>query len=207
MNIFLNILFSILVAIVVLLILLMVPKATVIANLKKPKGEKTETSAYIYIWGGIIKLDLLASTRKKKALIEAGEIAEISLLEKLKAYYGNLPEFMPEYRRWAGRVRKTVLAKKLYVNLQFGLGDAAKTGMATGEIWAAIYGIIAFVSNIIRITEPKIQVTPNYNELMCDAEAECIIKARLYNFLIVDILWNKLFKIKENKINNKKGGD
>lgn len=52
--------------------------------------------------------------------------------------------------------------KKLRFCLEFGLSDAAKTGMAAGAIYALVYGIQARLCRSRRVKIEEVSVTPNF---------------------------------------------
>ena len=76
-----------------------------------------------------------------------------------------------------------MFAKKINLHINFGTGDAAHTGILTGAVWAGIYNVIAFISSVIRIAEPEINIIPAYNEKLCTLKAECIINTRVVNLI------------------------
>lgn len=59
-------------------------------------------------------------------------------------------------------VRLLPRIKKLRFLLEFGLSDAAKTGMVAGGIYALVYGIQARLHRSRRISFEELAVTPNF---------------------------------------------
>ena len=204
MSIFLKLLFLILVIIVLLLVIVLFTKVTVVGKFQKKKGEKSTYSLDLMFFGGLIKKDLLSIKQKhSKKHDDTKNQDDLKFFDKVKKNYKKFLDFKKAYSKNSRKIRRAICAEKIYLNVDFGVGDAAKTGIATGGVWAGIYNVISFVASIIRITEPKINVNPLYNELKCEIDSECVIKSRPVNLLIAvagfGITYLKLKKNKKEK--------
>jgi len=202
MGVFLNILFWIFAVLFLILALVLLVKVTVVFNFKKQKGEDATVALQLRFFGGLFKKNIPLDQKKDKHKDskKSKEDSDLKFFEKVKKYYSDFLTFKSVYNENSKRIRKSVYAKKINLDINFGLGDAARTGIATGYAWAGIYNVVAFVAKIIRIKEPKINITPCYNELKCDASCECIITARPVNLIITALGLYKSYK----KIINKK---
>lgn len=185
MDVFLNILFWIFAVFLLILAVTLFVKVKVIINFSKQKGDVFNISASLYLFGGLLKKQISLDKKKDNSPEDKSKKeTELKFFEKVKKYYGDFLKFKTVYKENSKRIRKTIYAEKICLDIKFGLGDAAKTGIATGCVWAGIYNVIAFISKVIRIKEPKINVTPEYNELTCTLAGECIITARPVNLII-----------------------
>ena len=193
-------------AIIALLTILLLTRVTIIANFQKENGKKSKSSAFIYFFGGILRKNLLISKPPKST----GQSEDtLSFFEEVKLYYSYFLEFIAEYKKSAVRLRRTVHAKKILLDVNFGMGDAAKTGISTGYVWSGIYTVISFIASLVRITKPQINVEPDFNQLKCDVNAEIIVKTSLISFIFLAINFRKSYanyqkiKIRINYIHNK----
>ena len=183
MDVFLTILFWIFAVFLILAALILFVRAKLVFSFKKQKGEDAVMSFQLRLFGGLIKKNISFNKKEDKPTNYQNE-KELKFFEKVKKYYNNFLDFKAVYGENSKKIRKTVYAEKIHLDISFGLGDAAKTGIATGSAWAGIYNVVAFVSKVIRIKEPNITLTPEYNEFTCNASGECIITARPVNLII-----------------------
>lgn len=170
------------------LVTILLAKITVKLNFLKHRGKKPTVSFEILIFGKPFKKQMVKmkkSRAKKQEESKEESCDDISFLKKTKLWYNNFLIFKDVYKKNSAKIRKTINATKIHFNLEFGTGDAAKTGILTGAVWAGIYNVISFISRLIRITEPKINVSPEFNQRLCSFDGECIIKARVVNLIRV----------------------
>lgn len=72
----------------------------------------------------------------------------------------------------------------LNISVDFGFGDAAITGIASGFIWNGISAIVSFVKKHIDIEgKTNIAVYPNYIESCFEANCQLVFNVRLISFL------------------------
>lgn len=199
------------------IIVILFVKTDVIVKAEKQSGQKIKLTLSLVLFGGLIKKNIsLTKDKSKKALarmhdkVPEPEAEEnIKFFEKVKKYYKSFLAFKKAYRKNSHRLYKSIYAKKIVMNVDFGMGDAASTGFLTGALWAGIYNVISFVSRIIRICEPQVQVNPDFNSEHLSLSAECIISTRLANLMFavvsIGISYFKLIRKTNKKI--KKGGD
>lgn len=203
MKIFVAVILAILAFIFLTFIFLLFTKARIYLSFGKKKEQKFKISVSLSLLGGLIKRDLPLESKgspKDKAQGEAKEKEdELKFFDKVKKHYGTFLDYKEIYEKNFHKIHRSIHAEKTELNLSFGTGDAASTGIATGAVWAGIYNVVAFVSRIIRITEPRIAVTPLYNELRCEFDGKCIISARIVNLILLMVS----IGIKIRKINKK----
>lgn len=155
-------------------------KVRIVFSFSKKSGTKSRKSFDITVCG--FSIGYKAKKKSENRLTKEDDIQsepDACFFDKVKKYYGLFLDFKDTYKKNSRKIRRTVHIDYLRLDVKFGLGEAARTGIATGGVWAGIYSVIAFVASIATLTEPKVNVVPAYNEQLCEAEAECIISARL----------------------------
>lgn len=170
------------------LVTILLAKITVKLNFLKQRGKKPTVSFEVLIFGKPFKKQMVKMKKsrvKKQEESKEESCDDISFLKKTKLWYNNFLIFKDVYKKNSTKIRKTINATKIHFNIEFGTGDAAKTGILTGAVWAGIYNVISFISRLIRITEPKVNVSPEFNQRLCSFDGECIIKARVVNLIRV----------------------
>lgn len=175
----------------VFLIILLFSKITLSFNAEKKKGKEFKTYFEVCFFGGLVKLKKSVKGKKanKKLIEDSLKKSEIvkedtSFIQKVKRAYKTFCAFKYAYKNNSGKIRKAVFAKKINLHINFGTGNAATTGILTGALWSGIYNVVSFISSVITITEPNINVIPNYNEEECSVNLKCIITSRLVNLIV-----------------------
>lgn len=170
------------------LVILLFAKIKVTLSFSKKENRKLRTRLDISVLGFKLKKEIRKAKKKKgkNQLSQKDNDKEddMSFFEKAKKYYTLFLVFKDIYKKNSRKIRRTVCFDKIWLGVEFGLGEASKTGVATGGVWAGIYNVIAFAARIFVVSEPKVEVTPLYNEQRCELEGECIISARLANLIV-----------------------
>lgn len=170
-------------------------KIRLVISISKRESGKLNAVVSIELFGGKIKKTIPLAHKKAKAAKAKTAKSEdadskLSFSQKVKKCYGSFLRIRRTWYKSKRAVRKRILAEKIYLNLSFGTGDAASTGILVGSLWGAIYNVIAFVSNFIRVTEPQICINPSYDEELLDFEFECILKVSVANIIsIISVLY------------------
>ena len=174
----------------VIIILLLFSKITLSFNAEKSKGQKLKTYFKIQFFGGLFSIKKSVKKDVKKLQKKTSDIIkedDIGFFEKVKKAYRTFCAFKYAYRNNSSKIKKAVYAKDINLHIDFGFGDAMTTGILTGVLWTGIYNVISFVSSVITIAEPNINVIPNYNQDKCSVRLECIITSRLVNLIAVAV--------------------
>lgn len=184
---------------------------------EKKDGEKVRFDAAVYLPGGIKlnntdvkkkdKTKKQNNKTKRKKTDKQTEKKE-SFSDKAKKFYKTFTELKYTYKLSKRRIRKNILCDKIFLDISLGMSDAAKTGMATGALWAAAYNITGFLSRIITIREPQISITPVFDRKHLEFKAECIFIARGVNLInIMASLGINYLKSKRKLKKQNKGGE
>lgn len=188
MKIFLFALLAVTILFFAFLVFLLFSKITVSIKAEKEHGQKLKTNLELTFGSGWLKKNINLKQKqksKKKSNPNSEEKKEddTKFIDKVKKCYKVFCGFKYAYQKNSHKVHRAVFAKKINLYINFGTGNAAHTGILTGALWAGIYNIISFVSAVITIAQPKIDVVPVYNEKKCSVVCECIINTRLVNLI------------------------
>ena len=82
-------------------------------------------------------------------------------------------------------IQKRLVLEKLNVSIEFGMEDAAKTGIATGAVWGLIYNIFALVTKIFTVNDHNFKVEPDYNNEKFLLSANGILKFKIVNIISI----------------------
>lgn len=191
-------------------------KFKICISVRKKDGKKPKTDISIYLPGGIkiTNFDNKKSKKTKKKdknnkpknKKDETKYSDKNFFEKAKNAYKLFNEIKCTYSLSKKKIKKKIVADKIILNLNFGLSDAAKTGIATGTLWACVYNILGFISKIITIGTPEINITPIFEKKYIEFESECIFTARGVNLIsIIASLGINYIKVRKN--NKNKGGE
>ncbi len=216
MSFFTLLLILILTLLIIFISVILFARLKVCITAEKKDGEKAVFDAAVYLPGGIRlsntsdkkkknkKTDKKAKPKKTEKNAEKKE----SFSDKAKKFYRAFTELKYTYKLSKRRIRKNILCDKIFLDISFGLSDAAKTGMATGAVWAAVYNITGFLSRIITLRQPEINISPVFDGKHLEFKAECIFIARGVNLInIMASLGINYLKSKRKLKKYNKGGE
>lgn len=108
-----------------------------------------------------------------------------SIFEKLLDLYKELQKVKYTCITSKDFIKKRLVLKELNVLIEFGLSDAAKTGIATGAVWATIYNVLEFLTKFVTLKNHKFNVEPDYNNEKYYASFDGIITVRIVNIISI----------------------
>lgn len=216
MSFFTLLLILILTLLIIFISVILFARLRVCITAEKKDGEKAVFDAAVYLPGGI-RLSNTSDKKKKnkktdkktkpKKTDKNAEKKE-SFSDKAKNFYRTFTELKYTYKLSKRRIRKNILCDKIFLDISFGLSDAAKTGMTTGALWAAVYNITGFLSRIITLRQPEINISPVFDGKHLEFKAECIFIARGVNLInIMASLGVNYLKSKRKLKKHNKGGE
>jgi len=191
MNIFLTVIVILLAVILIVSGACFFTKLRIKIAVTKLPGKKTDTSVILETAGGLFKKNLLKSDsaknkkQKSKKPPNQNQQTDSGIRQKFNTYYQTFCKIKYIFSLSRHRVRKNILVEKLKINIDFGLDDAAHTGIATGTVWAAVYNAVAFASQLAKLNEPEISVNPDFENEKLACNGECIIVLRLANIISI----------------------
>jgi hypothetical protein len=99
---------------------------------------------------------------------------------------------------------RKVRIKKLEWHSQFGIGDAAHTGLLTGAAWAIKGGVIGLLSQYMKLqTTPVVTITPEFNQFCSRTKLKCIFQFRIGQAILAGIQFIKYWKGGRPKLKTK----
>lgn len=124
---------------------------------------------------------------KEKKEIEKKE-GKDSFIDKAKRFKNNIGIFKNTFSASKGHIKKSVIVKNINLNIDFGLGDAAATGIATGVLWGVIYSAFSLVCHLFTVENHMFAVDPQFNKKITKINADGIIYTRLVNLIITAVV-------------------
>lgn len=191
---------------VVLLAVLLLSKIRVEVDFEKVPDSESETAVYLGFFKGKLRVlygvlengKLTRKKRKKKAVQETKKGTD--LLKKIEKYKDELLALRTVWTKSKKMIMKRVYIEKLNVSIEIGTKDAAQTGITTGSLWALVYMVIAFISEIVSICVPTVNITPNYEKEVFDAKANVTVLISILNLLLIWARYKRCnYVIEKNK--------
>ena len=90
--------------------------------------------------------------------------------------------------------KRCIVVDNISLHLEFGTGDAAQTGIATGVLNTAAYGFVAAVHQNVRLKKWSVDIIPDFKEEKFEFEFLCIGTTRLLHIIGIVIKGLKLYK-------------
>ena len=102
-----------------------------------------------------------------------------------------------DFRRF---VRKRFSLSQCELKVTFGTAEAASTAVLTGHIYSLSYNILALIDKLMYVDNPRVEVTPVFNDATFSANAQGIIRTRLAHIIATATVFAyKFLKYKRNK--------
>lgn len=124
---------------------------------------------------------------KEKKEIEKKE-GKDSFVDKAKRFKNNIGIFKNTFSASKGHIKKSVIVKNINLNIDFGLGDAAATGISTGVLWGVIYSAFSLICHLFTVENHMFAVDPQFNKKITKINADGIIYTRLVNLIITAVV-------------------
>lgn len=115
-----------------------------------------------------------------------------SFLDKAKDLKKNFDILKNTFSNSKPSIKKTINIKEINLKMDFGLSDAAITGISTGILWATLYSAFAIVTQLFTVDKHDFKINPIFNKNIFTLECNGIIYARLVNIIrtVITILKN-----------------
>lgn len=173
----------ILACLIIILVLCLFIKITLDIELNKPREDKLKFNIRLSLLNGVIKKDILLKNAKKSSKDKPDENTDEKFIKKTKSLYNKFLTFKYTLSKVKPSLRKTIKVKEFKLNINFGTDDAFDTGLLTGSLWAGIYNVIAFVSNFVSLTEPQVNVNPDFQNKYLEVNSKVKITLRPINLI------------------------
>ena len=151
-------------------------------------------------------------TKKEKEKKEAGKAeGKDSFIDKAKRVKNNINILKNTFSASKGHIKKSITVKYVNFSMDFGLGDAALTGISTGVLWGVIYSAFALVCKLFTVKEHKFSIDPIFNKNIMKINLGGVDYTRLVEILAAAIIIfrnyskaKKLFEEYKPEISDKK---
>lgn len=152
-------------------------------------GKKFNATLTINILWKKININLLGDDKKEKTPEEketaSDEKEKTSILEKLDRICKMLEKSRLTYVMSRKALKKRLTFENIYFALTFGLGDAARTGIATGSAWGVVYNLFAILCRVSNVKNHKFNITPDFENECYDIVFEGILALSLANIICI----------------------
>ncbi|WP_207642570.1 DUF2953 domain-containing protein [Inediibacterium massiliense] len=130
--------------------------------------------------------DMRVSQEEKSILT----IEEMKKIHRKIKYLNRLYNHVIEY------LRTKIVMDDFFLKIEFGIGDAAVTGIISGFFWMIEGQIFTFIKENINCKEMNIKVCPNFNQQIFKMNLNCIISMKIGYIIIatIKILYTFLIK-------------
>ncbi|WHH59443.1 DUF2953 domain-containing protein [Petroclostridium sp. X23] len=81
--------------------------------------------------------------------------------------------------------KKRLICEDFIFHFDFGFGDAALTGMASGLIWGACYNTLSIIDNNLVLKQQDIRINPCFNDTIFQIKWYCIFSIRIVHIIII----------------------
>ncbi len=122
---------------------------------------------------------------EKDEKTEIEEKKKLSILEKLDHICKLLEKSRLTYVMSRRALKKRLTFENIYFAFTFGLGDAPKTGIATGSAWGIVYNLFALLCRVSNVKNHKFNITPDFENECYDIVFEGILKVSLANIICI----------------------
>ncbi len=145
---------------------------------KKMPGEKLYTKVNISF--GFVNLSKILDklSQKVKRKTESIDKSEKGIIEKIKKTSQTFKTVKKIYAKNRWHIRNSLKVEKLDFHINFGLSDAAATGITTGAIWTMLYSFTALISQVGTLKKHYFEVCPVFTEkgLICQGSVKLNVR-------------------------------
>lgn len=201
----------ILLAVLVLLLVALSTTAIIEINYEYI-GSKQKVEIILRIFK-FIKIKIPVANRKKdnNAYNKKPEKKEKYSFAKIKTLFSNIKatftDLKGEIFSLFASIKNHIKIDKILFEMQYGLKDAAKTGMANGAMWTLSSGVLSAVDNISPIGDVTLNIYPVFDRECFNARFQGIISFRLVHIISICVtilkIINGLIKIFKKTNENK----
>lgn len=131
--------------------------------------------------------------RKKKAAQESEKKEsapekEKRFTEETATLSQRITGFTDKFNAAARLTKRFLRVESFAVQITVGTGGAPSTAVSVGVLWAAVYNVIGLLSGALYLSDPKVEITPDYNNAVFKPYAKCIISTRIVYIILIGIV-------------------
>jgi len=175
-------------AIVVILMLLIASPVSIHAKYIK---NETLNEGIIFLRLLFIKIPIYKSGQSKR---EIDDKENDKIKEKSDFTFETFKQFVKILYALFKDLKKKITVDIFEIDINFGLGDAAKTGITTGVIYAAVYNMLALFDHNFILKKQYVNVVPNFNNCLFNIEFKSEFSVKLYYLIKLALKYSDNFK-------------
>lgn len=198
----------ILIALAILLTLFLCSPVTVSVYYEYvDKVSKTDVTISFF---KIIKIKFPKKTgekKEKKAKPNKKEEKEKLTFNKLKTLLSGIKTSLSDSKSdisiLLSSIKKHLVIDKMLYEMEYGLSDAAKTGVANGALWGILSGIFSIIDNISEIKDVTLNIWPVFDRECLNLRFHGIISIKFTHIISNGIRLLKIVNYFSKNINDK----
>lgn len=147
----------------------------------------------------IIKIKIPVNQNKKEKKIKdenAKKTKRDFSIERLKQLFSDIENALSDSKseifKILSTIKKHLLINRVLFEMEYGLSDAAKTGMANGALWASSSGVLSAIDNFSEIKSVSLNIYPVFDRECFNARFIGIITLKFTHIISIGI---KLLKV------------
>ena len=143
-----------------------------------------------YVFTKKLGFDIKFKETKKEKEKKEAEKAEgkDNFIDKAKRAKNNINILKNTFSASKGHIKKSITVKYINLDMDFGLGDAALTGISTGVLWGVIYSAFALVCKLFTVKEHKFSIDPIFNKNIMKINLDGVVYTRLIDILTAAVI-------------------
>lgn len=145
--------------------------------------------------------------KEKKAKPEKKEEKEKLTFKKLKNLLNGIKTSLSDSKSdisiLLSSIKRHLVIDKMLYEMEYGLSDAAKTGMANGALWGILSGIFSIIDNISEIKDVTLNIWPVFDRECLNLRFHGIISIKFTHIISNGIRLLKIVNYFSKNINDK----
>ncbi len=165
--------------------------ALLLVPIKAVLYKKDEFDFYLKIFCFKIKIKDRHKDKNKKTKKPSGASKKkfpFSVVKKIARLSDDIKDLAEFFSK------RCIVVDNIKLRLEFGTGDAAQTGIATGVLNTAVYGFVGIVHQNVRLKKWTVDIIPEFQEEKFELEFLCIGTTRLLHIISIGIKGVKLYR-------------
>lgn len=147
-----------------------------------------DTEKKYHQWGFLFK----KRTKQRKIGDNQKEQKEFISFEKIKDVsekaYDTFQKYLDVLIAFNRYMKKKIKCENFSLKMNYGLGDAALTGISAGMLWGVIYSLLGVLDRYFEFLEMDVAINPDFNDIKLQMEFNCIFKIKIVHIIIVILI-------------------
>ena len=117
-------------------------------------------------------------------------------LSKIKKTFSDITDALSDAKSdihaFFSSLAKRIVLEKVLLETEYGLSDAAKTGMSYGAVWGVVSCMLSSVDNFSEIKDLTLNIYPVFDRECFNLRTNCIISAKTAHIISIGIIILKI---------------